>query len=414
MDVAKPKAGNRPTFGRQYVLVATVVLALVGWAFLRTDARTVQRSDITVAQVMRGPLDVVVEGYGKLQSKELQLVTAYVDGTVKELRMKAGDPVTESSVIAVLQNPALQELVDNANIELEREQGNLRQLAVNQKREILDEKSKIAELTAQFKIIEFERQAQQELAASGILSKLEVRGKELQEMQLRDRLEFQTQSFEQLRVLHQEATSIQLDHIRQKQLLLQAAQARVNGLTVQAGFEGVLQEVPLEVGKSVAAGDRIALVGSTKDLVAILRIPQNKAYLVKAGQPVSVKTRQDEMQGAVTRVDPGVIDNAVSVEIAFSGPLPVSARPQLNIDGSIVVEKLSDVLFMRQPANAAPSSTVGLFKLRADERGATRTPVRLGREAGLNVEILSGAALNDKFIVSDTSAFGDGAVEIRQ
>lgn len=414
MDVAKPKASARPKFVRWYLLVAIVVPVLVGWVLLRTDVPTVKRSEITVAQVMRGPLDVIVDGYGRLQSKELLLVTSLVDGTVKDLRVKAGDAVTESSIIAVLENPALQELVDNANIEFTREQGNLRQLIVNQKRELLQEKSKTAELTAQLKIVEFERDAQQELAASGIISKLVVRGKELQEAQLRERLEFQRQSYRQLQLLHQEALFIQHDQIKQKDLMLQAAKARLNGLIVRAGFEGVLQKIKVELGEAIDTGDQIALVGSTKDLVAILKIPQNKAYLVKPGQPVSVKTRQDAMQGEVARVDPSVVDNAVSVEISLTPPLPSSARPQLNIDGSIVVEKLSDVAFIRRPANTSAASVVKLYKLNADESGASRTPVRFGKEAGLNIEIFSGAGLNDKFIISDTSAIEDDAIEIHE
>jgi len=414
MDVAKPKTRDRPTFVRWYLPLTIAAIVLLGWWLLRTDTPTVQRSEIIVAQVKRGPLDVMVEGYGKLHSKELQLVTSQVAGVVKELRLKAGDAVTESSVIVVLENPALQELVDSANIDLTREQGNLRQLIVNQKRELLQERSKLAELTAQFKTIEFEREAQQKLAASGIFSKLEVRGKELQEAQLRERLEFQAQSIDQLLLLHLEALAIQDDHIKQKQLTLQAARTRLNALTVRAGFEGVLQQVTVELGQAIGTGDKISLLGSTRDLVAILKVPQNKAYMVQPGQPVAVKTRQDAMQGIVARVDPGVVDNAVSVEVTLTPPLPVSARPQLNIEGSIVVERLSDVAFIRRPANTSVDSVAKLYKLNAEESGATRMSVQFGKEAGLNIEVLSGAGVNDKFIVSDMSAFDDEAIDIRR
>jgi len=83
----------------------------------------------------------------------------------------------------------------------------------------------------------------------------------------------------------------------------------------------------------------------------------------------------------VMRVDPGVQNGTVTVDVKLTGELPKGARPDLSVDGTIDLERLDDVLYVGRPAFGQENSTISLFKLDAGGKEATRVPVKVGRES---------------------------------
>jgi HlyD family secretion protein len=75
------------------------------------------------------------------------------------------------------------------------------------------------------------------------------------------------------------------------------------------------------------------------------------------------------------------------------------------VDGTIEIERLSDVMFVGRPAYGQAESTVGLFKLDADGRTATRVNVRLGRASVNTIVVTQGLGVGEKVIISDMSAY---------
>jgi HlyD family secretion protein len=94
-----------------------------------------------------------------------------------------------------------------------------------------------------------------------------------------------------------------------------------------------------------------------------------------------------------------------TVDVSLPDELPKGAVPDLSVDGTIELERLNDVLFVGRPAFGQEQSTVGLFKVDADGRGAARVQVKLGRSSVNTVEILSGLKVGDAVILSDMSAW---------
>ena len=86
-----------------------------------------------------------------------------------------------------------------------------------------------------------------------------------------------------------------------------------------------------------------------------------------------------------------------------SSPLPKGVRPDLSVEGVVEVARLDDVMSVRRPAYSQANSTLAVFVLSRDGRGATRTDVRLGRASAGSVEILEGLGVGDRIIVSDMS-----------
>jgi HlyD family secretion protein len=100
----------------------------------------------------------------------------------------------------------------------------------------------------------------------------------------------------------------------------------------------------------------------------------------------------------------------VKVDVQLNGEYPRGVRPDLSVDGTIEVERLSDVMYVGRPAYGQADSTVGMFKcLSADPQcrngEAVRTQVKLGRSSVNTIEVKEGLQVGDRVILSDMSAW---------
>ena len=123
-------------------------------------------------------------------------------------------------------------------------------------------------------------------------------------------------------------------------------------------------------------------------------------------------THNGVIPGRVIRIDPSAVSGTRTVDVALDGPLPQGAVPDLSVDGTITLERLSDVLFVDRPAFGQPDSTVSLFKVTADGKEAVRVPVKFGKSSVNSIEIVNGLQIGDSVILSDMTRW-DGFDRIR-
>ncbi len=83
--------------------------------------------------------------------------------------------------------------------------------------------------------------------------------------------------------------------------------------------------------------------------------------------------------------------------------LPPGARPQLSVDGTVEIQRLSNVLYVGKPAYGQSNSQVGLFKVVEDGQYAVRVIVQLGLGSVNLIEVIQGLDEGDEVILSDMS-----------
>jgi hypothetical protein len=143
----------------------------------------------------------------------------------------------------------------------------------------------------------------------------------------------------------------------------------------------------------------------TTSTTADLLLPTSLMKEVQPGQIVSIQfLKQVEVAtGKVARVTPGVQQGSVTVQIE-SG-LPRGVQQGVEVDGTIELGHLSDVVQVGRPVEGWPNSEGALFKLEPNGDHAVRVKVKFGRASVNTIQILSGIEAGDKVILSDTSAF---------
>jgi len=58
------------------------------------------------------------------------------------------------------------------------------------------------------------------------------------------------------------------------------------------------------------------------------------------------------------------------------------------VDGVVQIERLPDVVYMDRPVSGEPGTTIGLFKIDGDGKGAGRVNVKLGRASVNTIEVI--------------------------
>ncbi|HKQ85433.1 MAG TPA: HlyD family efflux transporter periplasmic adaptor subunit, partial [Candidatus Acidoferrales bacterium] len=139
-------------------------------------------------------------------------------------------------------------------------------------------------------------------------------------------------------------------------------------------------------------------------LKAALQIAETQAKDIQIGQKASIDTHNGIIPGHVIRIDPAVLNGTRTVDVKLDGALPPGAVPQLSVEGTIEIERLSNVLYVGRPVHGDENSTVGLFKITDGGKEAVRVQVQLGRASVNDVEIIKGLQVGDQVILSDMSA----------
>lgn len=407
MDIKR----NKPNYRWSKAVISFAILAGI-FLFSRLVAspvadQQISRSQLLLSTVKRGDLQVSVDGYGVLRSNKQRLISAESPATVADILLRPGAEVQADSVILQLQDPQLQQELDTATMAVSRQQATVKRGRLANQREVLAEEAVLAELTAQRDAQTLRLTATRDLAARGVIPAIEFQSAELQERQLSERIVLQQKRLQQLKDVANEDLNIATEELNQAKALLQRLEQRVAKLTVRAGIQGVLQRLPVELGQSVTAGQELALVGSSQDLQALIRVSQSKVEQLRLGQSAVVNTRRETAKAEVSRITPQVQDGTVEVELRFVDAVPASARPELNVDAQILTAELNDVLYLERPVNVQSHTSSPLFRYDQDNQQLHITQLLFGDEAGRYLALQSGATEGETFVVSDMATFAD-------
>ena len=398
-----------------YVVLAVGAIGAVSIILsrLKPAAQTVERATMIIDTVKQGELVVTRRGLGTLVPEDINVVPATTSGRVIKRLMLAGTNVTPDTVILELSSPEVQQQLKDAELAFKAAESAYKNREVDLQSQLLTQKSQAASIESQYQQAKLQYESYEPLAKEGLYSPLLLKqyGASAKELAARSELEKQrvamiTENMKTQMAVAQSA----LDQARE---LLNLRKEQAANLRVKAGLRGILQEMLVEVGVQVSIGTPLARVSDPTRLKAMIRIAETQARDIQQGQKAVIDLRSIEIPGRVTRIDPSVVDGTRVVEVQLIGDLPKDAVPSLNVDGTIELSRLPNVLKMQRPAFGQENSKVKLFRMEPDDIHAVAVTVELGQTSVTEVEIRGGLKAGDKVIVSDTSQLGDNADRIR-
>ncbi len=394
---------------RQWIVAGCGVVALAVVAFfvtrLKPAAPEVDRATVWTDAVKRGPLLRQVRGPGTLVPREdkIRLIPAETAATVVRIRALPGAKVEPDTVLMDLVDPELQQELLDAQLQLKGAEADYINTRAKVQSDLMDQKAAGATVKADYSQAQLQAQTDKSLYDLGVISGLTYsasKGK-ADELTTRNDLEKQRLTLNEKAIETQLA--VQQTKVEQAKALLALKQKQQDALSVRAGISGVLVELDHQVGEHVDVGTTLAKVVQPDQLKASLKIAETQARDIQIGQPAEIDTHNGVIDGKVMRIDPGVLNGTVTVDVELAGALPLGARPDLSVDGTIDLDRMTDVLFVGRPAFGNENSTISLFKLGADGKTAVRVPVKVGRASVNSIQVLEGLQQGDTVILSDMS-----------
>jgi len=409
MDIPRGESVIRSKKRKRVLVTIAAVLAVggitLGVSKLKPAPPSVDSTTVWMDKVKRGSMLRQVRGIGSLvpTPEAIRAIPAITDVQVERILALGGTPVQSDTVIMELSNPqVVQEAMDadeqlkgaeadymNTKSKVNSDLGQLRQEAATVKADYEDAKRTAA--------------SNRELVKIGVLSEQALKTSEGKEEELATRYKIELERIAMSEKAMDTQLAVSQAKIDQMRALGQFRHKQLDSLKVRAGIPGLLQEVDVQVGQRAPQGTILAKVVQPQHLKAELKIPETTAKDVEPGQPAEIDTHNGIIPGKVIRIDPAAQNGTFTVDVELQGELPKGARPDLSVDGTITMEKLENVLYVGRPAFGQEKSTVGMFRVDADEKTAVRVPVELGRSSVNSIEIVRGLQEGQEVILSDMS-----------
>lgn len=391
-------------------LGAAALLGLAGgfYAFAPDGAsQTVAADRVTISTVSQGRF----EDFLPMRASVTPLVTVYLDaiegGRVEEVLVEDGATVEKGQLLAVLSNAELQLSVLARQTEVTQQLNSMRsqELALAQNR-LQNERSL---LEAELAMKKAERQYQREapLAAKGF-----VAGKTFSDT--RDSYAYERDRravLQRAQSTDERLQSSQLAQLRASSQSLQSslelARANLDALNLRAPVSGTLSAFSIQVGQSMARGERLGQIDSPGRNKLVAGVDEFYLARVRPGQQATVDWNGKSYRLRVTKIYPTVKNGQFEVDLQFVGDEP----PQLQ-RGQTLQPRLT--LGDPAPARLIPNGSFyndtggsWVFVVTPDGSEAVKRQVRLGRRNADFIEVLDGLDPGEKVLTSPYTGFAD-------
>ncbi|MFT4941126.1 MAG: HlyD family secretion protein [Paraglaciecola sp.] len=409
MDTQRIKP-TQALWKKYWYLLAIALCIIVGWKlshFLGDASYMVEQDKLVTAKVERGLFEVNVRATGLLKPVNIRWVSAQVSGRIEQVFVKAGAKVQQGDVLVQLSNPEIKRELEKARWELQANNAESHAAYISLESQMLDVENSVLAAEYNYLSAKLKLDAETALMAKGNAT---VSALDYQKSQLTVKQQQQFWLAQQQKVLKMEQTMAATKTAHQARLGLmennyQRVLEQVEALAVKASTAGIVQQVSLALGERTQVGSSVALIADQTVLFAELQVQEVRVKDISLGQLVSIDTRTSKISGEVSRINPAVESGMVQVDVKIVDQLPPEARPELTVDGLIVISRIDDALFVKRPVYAPSDSEIGLYKITSDQQFANKQTVKLGQSSVNKIQVLSGLALGDEIIISDTTSW---------
>lgn len=377
-------AGLLPKLRRQHVLAA------------ETEQSATARPVVPAAVVSRAPAETLLVLPGTLQAITEAPVLSRADGYVKRRYADIGDRVAEGQVLAEIEAPELDQQVRQAASSLEQARSTLEQT-----------KASLTQGIANRELSRVSAARYGNLEKRGIVSRQE-------NDTFQARFQADAAAVEAL----QKGVSAAQNSVSASEANLARLKQVFSYLKVRAPFAGIITLRNVDQGTLVAAGNTMLFrVAQTGTLRMLINAPQVNASEMRVGQSAQIAFNElpgKVFEGKVARssgaLDPATRTLLVEVQVANTkGEL----LPGMYANVTLRASREDPPLLI--PSEALIARAEGTLVAVVDESSTVHfRPVRVGRDTGSEIEVLSGIQEGMKVVVNPNDSVREGVtVEAR-
>jgi beta-lactamase regulating signal transducer with metallopeptidase domain len=140
---------------------------------------------------------------------------------------------------------------------------------------------------------------------------------------------------------------------------------------------------------------------------AEVKIAEKQSRQLIAGQTAQIDARVKDhlLPARVRTVHHEVSNGTITVDLDVLAPLPPGINAGVQIDATIEIRTINNVVYVGRPILGETNSEVSIFKIDPDGQHATRVKVQFGQESVNVIEVKSGLQVGDRVILSDMKQY---------
>ena len=413
MDIIRD---TKPKKKKKRLVWTGVILGCLAIQSLPSAAPSVDAATVWVDTVQQGTMVRQVRGPGTLIPEQMRWITAVTAGRIEQILSLPGTEVGEGDVVMRMSNPDVDMQLLQAQQQLSQAQANLAQLRTNLQTQQLQQRGTVATVRTQFLDARRVYETNQRLFDENpdLVARDELARSRDSMEEFETRLQIEEDRLKVMEDTQGDQLDAQEEQIERLRETVEFNRDRLQSMQVSVPVAGVLAplDIPLQEGQWVQSGQNLTRVVVPGRLKAEIRIPQTQAQDIVVGQQALIDTRTDTITGQVTRIDPAVRNGTVTIDVTLPDDLPPSARPDLSVDGNVIIDRLEDVTYVGRPTFGQANQRVSIFKLVEDGEYAERVQIQLGASSVNEIEVREGLEPGDVVILSDMSQW-DGFDRVR-
>ncbi|MGH9629532.1 MAG: efflux RND transporter periplasmic adaptor subunit [Bryobacteraceae bacterium] len=383
------------------VLIGLALIAALAWG-LRPQPVLVE-----IAEVKRGPLRVTVNEEGKTRIKERYVVSSSITGRMERIDLDEGDPIRSGQVLTTVA-PLPSVFLDPRT----RAQGLAEINAAESRISAAQERVRAARASAEYWRAELERTSK--LLKSGDIAQSRY-----------DQVLAEEQGAAAALREAEAAVESARSEMRRARLAVEqpSAPAETESATVPvvAPVAGRVLRVIRDSAGPVIAGEPLVEIGNAQAIEVEVEVLSPDAVRIEPGTRVFFTQwgGNSVLEGTVQRIDPtgrtkisalGVEEQRVPVIAIITSPESEwrGLGAGYRVEASFVIWEAQDVLQI--PGSAVFQHGGGSAVFVIEDSAARRRAIKIGRRAGLDVQVLEGLAAGERVVAHPDASIQDGTL----
>ena len=406
----RPIPRRNPWPRRAAIIAGAIALAVGGYVALRPSSAkslSVDGSHVTTGEVVRAQFEDVIQVRGRVTPLRTTFVDTASGGQVEAILVEDGAKVERGQLLVELSNTQLQLDLISREAQITEQLNNLRGLELAQAQSRLAHEREIVEVRYQIKRLTRQLATSKEMVESGATARSEIDDMQDELEYYQQRLRVQTSTRGESDRL-QKAQVVQMRAAAEKlEANLEIARKNLDSLKVKSPIAGKLSAFTLEVGQSLAAGDRIAQIDDPDRYKVVADIDEFYLSRVDIGQHADYPLDNATYQLDVAKIRPQVANGQFQIELVFKGDAPPAVRRGQTAQVRLQLGQPSEAVIVPNAAFYNDTGGAWVFVVSSDHTHAVRRNVRLGRRNPQQIEVLDGLSPGEEIVTSPYTNYLD-------
>ena len=393
---------------KKWLSLTLIVLLVVFAGYMIAGKSTgkvlsVDNSRIVISKVTSGVFEDFIPIRGRVTPAKTVYLDAIEGGRVEKILVEDGASLTAGNLIVELSNASLQLSVLGNETRVAEQLNNMRSIELNLEQNRLQHKRNIVDIKHQIKLLTRQVERSQSLIETGAITKSKMEDTEDTLTWYQDRLALTIESQQSDARMQGEQLAFLKDTSSRLESNLAISRQNLDNMNVKAPVAGKLSGFSVEVGQSIARGERLGQIDTPNDYKLTAFIDEFYLGRVDIGQTASYQ----HYSLVIAKVYPQVQNGQFEVDFKFIDEQPEGIRRGQTIQIKLTLGDASEALLIPNGAFFQDTGGKWMFVVSPNGSEAVKRNVRLGRRNNQFIEVIEGLELGEQVVTSPYSSYQD-------